>query len=149
MITNNKKLNTKDAFMLVKAIKEVADKIYKNKSDRFIKELENTTDKQYRSDYYGLLHLKSNKAKTTKIYTKEEQMQIDKIDAQIAKLQAQKDKLGIEVETQTEYNSLVAKLNTTAENDALEIIKEITNIIDSKTLTNTIDKVASKTSRIK
>lgn len=135
--------------MLVKAIKEVADKIYKNKSDRFIKELENTTDKQYRSDYYGLLHLKSNKAKTTKIYTKEEQMQIDKIDAQIAKLQAQKDKLGIEVETQAEYNSLVAKINTTAENDALEIIKEITNIIDSKTLTNTIDKVASKTARIK
>lgn len=149
MITNNKKLNTKDAFMLVKAIKEVADKIYKNKSDRFIKELENTADKQYRSEYYGLLHLKSNKAKTTKIYTKEEQIQIDKIDAQIAKLQAQKDKLGIEVETQAEYNSLVAKLNTTAENDALEIIKEITSIIDSKTLTNTIDKVASKTARIK
>lgn len=149
MITNNKKLNTKDAFMLVKAIKEVADKIYKNKSDRFIKELENTTDKQYRSEYYGLLHLKSNKAKTTKIYTKEEQLQIYEIDAQIAILQAKKDKLGVEVETQTEYNSLVAKLNTTAENDALEIIKEITSIIDSKTLTNTIDKVASKTARIK
>ena len=142
MVTSNKKLNTKDAFMLVKAIKEVADKIYKSKSEKFISELEKTTDGQYRSEYYGLLHLKSNKAKTTKVYTKTEQKQVDLLQAEI-------DKLGTEVETQAEYNSLVAKLNTTAENDALEIIKEITNIIDSKTLENTINKAASKVSRVK
>ena len=149
MVTSNKKLNTKDAFMLVKAIKEVADKIYKSKSERFVSELEKTTDGQYRSEYYGLLHLKSNKAKTTKVYTKTEQKQVDLLQAEIDKLQAQIDKLGTEVETQAEYNSLVAKLNTTAENDALEIIKEITSIIDSKTLENTINKAASKVSRVK
>lgn len=137
---NNKKLNTKDAFMLVKAIKEVADKIYKSKSERFIRELEKSTDKQYRSDYYGLLHLKTNKAKTTKVYTKEEQLQVNALQAQIQALQCQIDKLGATVETDAEYNSLVAKLNTTAENDAMAIIKELTNIIDSKTLENTINR---------
>lgn len=145
---NTKNLNVKDAFMLVKAIKEVADEIYKSKSERFVNELEKTTDRQYKSEYYGLLHLHFNKAKTTKIYTEEEQTQIDKIDAQIAKLQAQKDKLGTEVEIQAEYNSLVAKLNKDAKSDAFEIIKEITSIIDSKTLENTINK-ASKNARIK
>lgn len=148
MVTSNKKLNTKDAFMLIKAVKEVADKIYKSKSERFINELEKSTDKQYRSEYYGLLHLKTNKAKTTKVYTKEEQIQVDKLQAQIQQLQCQIDKLGVEVETDAEYNSLVAKLNVTAENDALEIIKEITSIIDSKTLENAINK-ASKQARIK
>ena len=145
---NYQNLNTKDAFMLMKAIGKVAENISKSKSERFVNELEKTADGQYRSEYYGLLHLKSNKAKTTKVYTKEEQLRVYEIDAQIAILQAQKDKLGTEVETEAEYNSLVVKLNTTAENDALEIIKEITNIIDSKTLENTINK-ASKTARIK
>ena len=147
MVTSNKKLNTKDAFMLVKAIKEVADKIYKSKSERFINELEKTTDGQYRSDY-GLLHLKTNKAKTTKLYTKAEQKQVDLLQAQIQELQAQIDLLGTEVVTEEPTVSLVAKLNTTAENEALEIIKEITNIIDSKILENTINK-ASKTSKVK
>lgn len=148
MVTSNKKLTTKDAFMIVKAIKEVADKIYKSKSDRFITELQNTADNQYRSDY-GLLHLKTSRAKTTKLYTKAEQKQVDLLQAQIQELQAQIDLLGTEVVTEEPTVSLVAKLNTTAENEALEIIKEITSIIDSKTLENTINKAASKTSRIK
>ena len=148
MSTTNKKLTTKDAFMLVKAIKDVADKIYKSKSDRFIAELLNTENNQYRSDY-GLLHLKTSRAKTTKLYTKAEQKQVDLLQAQIQELQAQIDLLGTEVVTEEPTVSLVAKLNTTAENEALEIIKEITNIIDSKTLENTINKAASKTSRIK
>lgn len=145
---NTKNLNMKDAFILMKAIEKVSEEIFKSKSERFVNELEKTTDKQYRSEYYGLLHLKFNKAKTTKIYTEEEQAQIDKIDVQIAKLQAQKDKLGTEVEIQAEYNSLVTKLNEDAISDALEIVKEITSIIDSKTLENTINK-ASKNARIK
>ena len=110
--------------------------------------MQNTADNQYRSDY-GLLHLKTSRAKTTKLYTKAEQKQVDLLQAQIQELQAQIDLLGTEVVTEEPTVSLVAKLNTTAENEALEIIKEITSIIDSKTLENTINKAASKTSRVK
>lgn len=144
---NYQNLNTKDIYILLKAIQEVAKETYESESERFLNELLKTPEKQYRS-VYGLLHTRTNAAKTTKVYTEEEQKEVDKINAQIAKLEAQKNKLGTKVETRASYKSLVVDLEQTAKNDAFEILKEITNIIDSKTLTNAINK-ASKTARIK
>lgn len=148
MATSNKKLTTKDAYIILKAVEKEAKRLYDDKSDRFVAELVRTSNEQYRS-IYGLLHTRTNSAKTTKIYTKEEQLQINEIDAQIAKLQAKKDKLGATVEVKASYKSLVAELEQPAKDYALEIIKEITGIIDSKTLENAINKAASKTARMK
>lgn len=140
-------LNTKDALMLLKAVKEMAEKTYNEKAEMFVKQLQNTDTKEYRS-IYGLLSLTTNKAKYSKVYTEEEQEKVDKINAQIKKLQSQIDELGTKVETKAEYKSLVTRLSSNAMEEANDLLKYIIEMLGSKTLENALNK-ASKTARIK
>ena len=133
---NYQELSTKDVFLIVKAVANKAKEIYDSKSETFIKQLETTPTKQYRS-IYGLLNLKNNKAKYTKVYAKDEQAQVDKLQAQI-------DKLGTLIPAKAEYNSLVAHISTEAENEAIELLKKVIDNLDNKTLARAASKVANR-----
>lgn len=133
-------MTMKDDLMLLKAIEKAAKQTYDIKAGQFINELLKMDTKQYRG-VFGTLGLRTNKAKFIKVYTPEEQAQIQKLDEQIEKLQAKKDALGVNIEAQAEYKSLVATLNTDAEKQALALLKTITN---SKSIINTINKQLNK-----
>ena len=140
----NKNYTFKDAFMILKAIEKTCKDIYDSKSEIIVKQLENTTEKQYRSEY-GLFNLKNNAEKTIKEYTEEEKAKVEELKAQIAILQAQIDKLGTEKVVKESYNSLVYRKNGNAETEANELLKDLINTIGNATMI----KAASKNANIK
>lgn len=140
----NKKYTFKDAFMILKAIEKTCKDIYDSKSEIIVKQLENTTEKQYRSEY-GLFNLKTNAEKTIKEYTEEEKAKVEELKAQIAILQAQIDKLGTEKVVKESYNSLVYRKNGNAETEANELLKDLIDTIGNATMI----KAASKNAGIK
>ena len=140
----NKKYSFKDAFMILKAIEKTCKDIYDSKSDIIVRQLENTTDKQYRGDY-GLFNLKTNAEKTTKIYTEEEKIKVAELQDKIAELQAQIDKLGTEKVIKDKFNSLVYRKNGNAEKEANELLADLIDTIGNATM----KKVASKNANIK
>lgn len=123
----------KDAFMILKAIEKTCKDIYDSKSEIIVKQLENTADKQYRSDY-GLFNLKSNAEKTTKVYTEEEKTKVAELQDKIAELQAQIDRLGTTQITKEAYNSLVYRKNSNAENEANRLLADLINTIGNATM---------------
>ena len=72
----------KDAFMLLKAIEKTCKDIYDAKSEIIVRQLENSTDRQYKGKY-GLFSLKTNNAKTIKEYTEEEKVELQTIEKDI------------------------------------------------------------------
>lgn len=137
-----KQYNFKDAFIILKKVADNALAIYKSKSDMIVRQLENAENNQYKSDSYGLLHLKSNSAKTAKVYTAKEQKQVDELQAQIDELQAQIDKLGKTIIIADSYNSLVCKANSNADAEANELLADLITTIGNATMVR-----ASKTMR--
>lgn len=129
----NNKYEFKDAFMILKAIEKTCKDIYDSKSDIIIRQLENTEEKQYRSEY-GLFNLKNNAEKTIKEYTEEEKAKIEELQAQINILQTQIDILGTEKVVKEAYNSLVYHKNTTAEKEANELLKDLIATIGNATM---------------
>lgn len=140
----NKEYTFKDAFMILKAIEKTCKDIYDSKSEIIVRQLENTTEKQYRSDY-GLFNLKNNAEKTTKEYTEEEKAKVEELQAQINILQSQIDKLGTEKVIKESYNSLVYRKNGNAEKEANELLKGLIGTIGNATM----KKAASKNAKIK
>lgn len=100
------KYSFKDAFMILKTIEKICENIYNSKSEVIVRQLENTTERQYRSEY-GLFSLKNNAEKTTKEYTEEEKAKYNEIQKQIDELKAQQDALGTTKVVKESYNSLV------------------------------------------
>ena len=140
----NKEYTFKDAFMILKAIEKTCKDIYDSKSEIIVRQLENTAEKQYRSDY-GLFNLKTNAEKTIKEYTEEEKAKVDELQAQIDILQSQIDKLGTEKVIKESYNSLVYRKNGNAEKEANELLKGLIDTIGNATM----KKAASKNASIK
>lgn len=140
----NKEYTFKDAFMILKAIEKTCKDIYDSKSEIIVRQLESTTDKQYRSDY-GLFNLKTNAEKTIKEYTEEEKAKVEELQAQIDILQSQIDKLGTEKVVKEAYNSLVYRKNGNAEKEANELLKGLIDTIGNATM----KKAASKNASIK
>lgn len=140
----NKEYTFKDAFMILKAIEKTCKDIYDSKSEIIVRQLENTTEKQYRSDY-GLFNLKTNAEKTIKEYTEEEKAKVEELQAQINILQAQIDILGTEKVVKESYNSLVYRKNGNAEKEANELLKDLIDTIGNATM----KKAASKQANIK
>lgn len=136
----NKEYTFKDAFMILKAIEKTCKDIYDSKSEIIVRQLENTTDKQYRSDY-GLFNLKTNAEKTIKEYTKEEKAKIEELQAQINMLQAQIDILGTEKVVKETYHSLVYHKNGNAEKEANELLKDLIDTIGNATMKIAASKI--------
>ena len=90
----NNKYSFKDAYRLLRAISARAEKIADSKEQMIIAQLEKSEEKQDRTNF-GLLSLKNNAEKTVKVYTEEEQAEVDRLQAEISKLKAEIDKLGL------------------------------------------------------
>ena len=138
----------KDAFMILKAIEKICGEIYNEKSPMIIKQLENSENNQYRSDY-GLFNLKTNPEKTIKEYTDEEKEKIEKLQAQIDILQAQIDILGTKKVVKESYKSLVYRSNTTAEEEAEKLLKDLINTIGNASMQRVASKTQNKRANIK
>lgn len=123
----------KDAFMLLKAIEKTCKDIYDAKSEIIVRQLENSTDRQYKGKY-GLFSLKTNNAKTIKEYTEEEKIEFDKIQNQIDTLKLKQDRLGTEKIVKDKYNSLVYRKNAQAEEEANKLLENIIIPIGNATM---------------
>lgn len=129
----NKEYTFKDAFMILKAIEKTCKDIYDSKSEIIVRQLENTTEKQYRSEF-GLFNLKSNAEKIVKEYTEDEKTEFDRLQDLINRLKEKQDKLGTEKVVKESYNSLVYRKNNNAEKEANELLADLIATIGNATM---------------
>lgn len=132
--------NRKDAFMVIKGIEKVCKSLLTSEKDIFVNELNKTDGKKYRSTF-GLMRIRVDKPKTVKTYTDAELEQVNKIDKQIEKLKAQRDKLGTTIVLDSQPQVLVMDLENTAEEEAARQLKPIIYALGNKTLINMIENI--------
>ena len=126
------KYSFKDAYRLLRAIAIRAKDIADSKEQMIITQLEKSTEKQDRSNF-GLLSLKNNSEKTVKVYTEEEQAEVDKLQAEISILKAKIDKLGTSKVVKESYKSLVYHKTTDAEAEANILLQDLINSLGNAT----------------
>ena len=139
----NNKYSFKDAYRLLRAIATRAEKIADSKEQMIIAQLEKSEEKQDRTNF-GLLSLKNNSEKTIKIYTEEEQAEVDKLQAEISKLKAEIDKLGTEKVVKESYKSLVYHKTTDAKEEANRLLQDLINSLGNATFIRAANSVPSK-----
>lgn len=135
--------NRKDAYMVIKSIGKLCEKLINLEKEIFINELNKIEGRQYRSEL-GLLHIRAGKPKTIKTYSEAERLEIEKIDAQIAKLEARKEKLGTTITLDSQPQILVMDLENTAEKEAVKQLKPVIYALDNKTLINMIENMSEE-----
>ena len=139
----NNKYSFKDAYRLLRAISTKSKEIADSKEQMIITQLEKSTEKQDRSNF-GLLSLKTNSEKTVKVYTEEEQAEVDKLQAEIATLKAKIDKLGTEKVVKESYKSLVYHKTTDAEAEANRLLQDLINSLGNATFIRAANSVPNK-----
>lgn len=128
----NNKYSFKDAYRLLRAIAIRAKEIADSKEQMIITQLEKSTEQKDRN-HFGLLSLKNNAEKTTKVYTEEEQAEVDRLQAEISKLKAEIDKLGTTKVVKDSYKSLVYHKTTDAETEANMLLQDLINSLGNAT----------------
>lgn len=139
----NNKYSFKDAYRLLRAISARAEKIADSKEQMIIAQLEKSEEKQDRTNF-GLLSLKNNAEKTVKVYTEEEQAEVDRLQAEIAILKAKIDKLGTSKVVKESYKSLVYHKTTDAEEEANRLLKDLINSLGNATFIRAANSVPNK-----
>lgn len=139
----NNKYSFKDAYRLLRAISKRAEEIADSKEQMIIAQLEKSEEKQDRTNF-GLLSLKNNSEKTVKVYTEEEQAEVDKLQAEISKLKAEIDKLGTSKVVKESYKSLVYRKTTDAEAEANKLLQDLINSLGNATFIRAANSVPSK-----
>ena len=139
----NNKYSFKDAYRLLRAIATRAEKIADSKEQMIIAQLEKSEEKQDRTNF-GLLSLKTNSEKTIKVYTEEEQAEVDKLQAEISILKAKIDKLGTEKVVKESYKSLVYHKTTDAEAEANRLLQDLINSLGNATFIRAASGMPSK-----
>lgn len=139
----NNKYSFKDAYRLLRAISARAEKIADSKEQMIIAQLEKSEEKQDRTNF-GLLSLKNNSEKTVKVYTEEEQAEVDKLQAEIAILKAKIDKLGTSKVVKESYKSLVYHKTTDAEEEANRLLQDLINSLGNATFIRAANSVPNK-----
>ena len=139
----NNKYSFKDAYRLLRAIATRAEKIADSKEQMSIAQLEKTEEKQEKTNF-GLLSLKNNSEKTIKVYTEEEQAEVDKLQAEISILKAKIDKLGTSKVVKESYKSLVYHKTTDAEAEANRLLQDLINSLGNATFIRAANSVPSK-----
>ena len=139
----NNKYSFKDAYRLLRAISARAEKIADSKEQMIIAQLEKSEEKQDRTNF-GLLSLKNNAEKTVKVYTEEEQAEVDKLQAEIAILKAKIDKLGTSKVVKESYKSLVYHKTTDAEEEANRLLQDLINSLGNATFIRAANSVPNK-----
>ena len=135
---NLSNLNTKDKILILKAIIDKGQNVYKNNTDFILNQVMKNGE-NYSSDY-GMFWTKTTKAKTVQEVIDENYEKIKKLQDEIATLGAIADKTTIAKE---ETIALISKHSTDADNIANEILAGVIDTLDSKRLA----KSASKTKR--
>ena len=139
----NNKYSFKDAYRLLRAIATRAEKIADSKEQMIIAQLEKSEEKQDRTNF-GLLSLKNNAEKTVKVYTEEEQAEVDRLQAEIAILKAKIDKLGTSKVVRESYKSLVYHKTTDAEEEANRLLQDLINSLGNATFIRAANSVPNK-----
>ena len=139
----NNNYSFKDAYRLLRAISARADDIADSKEQMIIAQLEKSSEKQDRTNF-GLLSLKTNSEKTVKVYTEEEQAEVDKLQAEISTLKAKIDKLGTEKVVKESYKSLVYHKTTDAEEEANRLLQDLINSLGNATFIRAANSVPNK-----
>ena len=140
---NTTKYSFKDAYRLLRAIATRAEKIADSKEQIIITQLEKSSEKQDRTNF-GLLSLKTNAEKTVKVYTEEEQAEVDRLQAEINKLKTEIDKLGTTKVVKESYKSLVYHKTTDAEEEANRLLQDLINSLGNATFIRAANSVPSK-----
>lgn len=116
--------------MVLKAVETVAKAEYTKLSNEAVAIVQTIPSHKYICDL-GKFSLKSNDAQITKVYTIEEQQQVDELQAKIDKLQAKIDKLGTTQTTKEAYTSLVYHKNDTALTLATKLLQNMLNNLNA------------------
>lgn len=143
MADTNSKYSFKDAYRLLRAIAIRAKDIADSKEQMIITQLEKLPKQQDRTNF-GLLSLKNNTEKTVKVYTEEEQAEVDKLQAEIAILKAKIDKLGTDKVVKESYKSLVYHKTTDAETEANLLLQDLINSLGNATFIRAASGMPSK-----
>ena len=143
MAVVNKNYSFKDAYRLLRAIATKAKEIADSKEQMIIAQLEKSEEKQDRTNF-GLLSLKNNAEKTVKVYTEEEQVEVDRLQAEISKLKAEIDKLGTSKVVKESDKSLVYHKTTDAEAEANRLLQDLINSLGNATFIRAANSVPSK-----
>lgn len=128
----NNKYSFKDAYRLLRAISARAKEIADSKEQIIVTQLEKSTDQKDRTNF-GLLSLKTNAEKTVKVYTEEEQAEVDRLQDEISILKAKIDKLGTSKVVKESYKSLVYHKTTDAEEEANILLQDLINSLGNAT----------------
>ena len=139
----NNEYSFKDAYRLLRAIAIRAKEIADSKEQMIITQLEKLP-KQQDTTNFGLLNLKNNAEKTVKVYTEEEQAEVDKLQAEISILKAKIDKLGTSKVVKESYISLVYHKTTDAEAEANILLQDLINSLGNATFIRAANSVPSK-----
>lgn len=143
MADTNNKYSFKDAYRLLRAIAIRAKDIADSKEQMIITQLEKLPKQQDKTNF-GLLSLKNNAEKTVKVYTAEEQAEVDKLQAEIAILKAKIDKLGTDKVVKESYKSLVYHKTTDAETEANMLLQDLINSLGNATFIRVAGGAPSK-----
>ena len=143
MVEVNNQYSFKDAYRLLRAVSKRAEEIADSKEQMIIAQLEKSEEKQDRTNF-GLLSLKNNAEKTVKVYTEEEQAEVDKLQAEISILKAKIDKLGTEKVVKESYKSLVYHKTTDAEEEANRLLQDLINSLGNATFIRAANNVPNK-----
>ena len=139
----NNQYSFKDAYRLLRAISARAETIADSKEQMIITQLEKLPKQKDRTNF-GLLSLKTNSEKTVKVYTEEEQVEVDRLQAEISILKAKIDKLGTEKVVKESYKSLVYHKTTDAEAEANRLLQDLINSLGNATFIRAANSVPSK-----
>lgn len=132
MVGANNKYSFKDAYRLLRAVSAKAEELADSKEQMIITQLEKLPKQKDRNNF-GLLSLKNNAEKTVKVYTEEEQAEVDRLQAEISKLKAEINKLGKTQVVKESYKSLVYHKTTDAEEEALMLLQDLINSLGNAT----------------
>lgn len=143
MAAANNKYSFKDAYRLLRAIAIKAKELADSKEQMIITQLEKSVEQQDRSNF-GLLSLKTNAEKTVKVYTKEEQAEVDRLQAEMLKIKAEIDKLGKTQVVKESYKSLVYHKTTDAEAEASMLLQDLINSLGNATFIRAASSAPSK-----
>ena len=128
----NNKYSFKDAYRLLRAVSAKAEELADSKEQMIITQLEKLPKQKDRNNF-GLLSLKNYAEKTVKVYTEEEQAEVDRLQAEILKLKAEISKLGKTQVVKESYKSLVYHKTTDAEEEALMLLQDLINSLGNAT----------------
>lgn len=132
-----KNLSTKDKMIIVKAIKDLTDKIYKDNTEFVLNQV--LKNGNYESNY-GQFYKKTTNAKTIQDTIEDTKAKIAKLQEELTQLEAIEDKTAIAKDAST---TLMSKHTQVADNIAIEILQDIISDLDSKRLGKSASKIAN------